>query len=268
MKDKKNVLDEHRFWLQILGDHARFIYHALSPSEKNEVQTARYFIHTFDELWHQSRQNLNSQELHVLNDRALRHAREIRLFKLKLLRRHLTEEISIGLSPTFINHMVNEVEEYLRILEYLVAGKVPPPAHPVHHHLLWLQDAVGHAATITCSLDFTEQKLRNKSETFTRHFQDFYLKAVEFAGYLRTSLKQFPALKRFNHQVELEMKMFQTFLHELEEMEMDETVLGTLSPLIADHMFREECYYLTRLAMVSEVEQPDCDPAHPRPEEK
>lgn len=43
MGDKNYVsaaLLEHRFWLQILGDHARFLYHSLSPSEKGEIERA------------------------------------------------------------------------------------------------------------------------------------------------------------------------------------------------------------------------------------
>jgi hypothetical protein len=31
---EEEALFEHRFWLQILGDHARFILNALSPKEK------------------------------------------------------------------------------------------------------------------------------------------------------------------------------------------------------------------------------------------
>ena len=38
------VLFEHRFWLQVLGDHARFIKDALSPDERDEIQSAEYFI--------------------------------------------------------------------------------------------------------------------------------------------------------------------------------------------------------------------------------
>ena len=41
---------EHGFWLQVLGDHARFIHDSLGPQEQREIDLARYFIQTFDYL--------------------------------------------------------------------------------------------------------------------------------------------------------------------------------------------------------------------------
>lgn len=32
------ALFEHRFWLQVLGDHARFIFDTLSPQETEEIR--------------------------------------------------------------------------------------------------------------------------------------------------------------------------------------------------------------------------------------
>ncbi|NNU84056.1 DUF2935 domain-containing protein [Geobacillus sp. BMUD] len=61
------------------------------------------------------------------------------------------------------------------------------------------------------------------------------------------------------------MAIFQSFLHELEDMELNQEVLGVLSPLMADHMAHEECYYLQKLEETTgEVKPPACDPAKPR----
>ncbi|HET7629346.1 MAG TPA: DUF2935 domain-containing protein, partial [Bacillales bacterium] len=121
-----------------------------------------------------------------------------------------------------------------------------------------------HAGTIEKELEMTEYNLRSKSRQFTKDFEHFYLKAVEMAGFLRANLQRFPALSRFNREVKLEMAIFQEFLQEMEEMEMHKTVLSTFTPLMADHMYREECYYLTKLAEVTELNRPDCHPAKPR----
>lgn len=48
------ALFEHRFWLQILGDHARFIFNGLSSKEAEDVQKANRFIQWFDGLLAQS----------------------------------------------------------------------------------------------------------------------------------------------------------------------------------------------------------------------
>ncbi|MFF0827241.1 hypothetical protein ACFYU8_10200 [Brevibacillus sp. NPDC003359] len=52
---------------------------------------------------------------------------------------------------------LNELEEYERILHAFLSESLPPANHPVELHLLWLSDAVGHAAN----------DLPNRSNTFT-----------------------------------------------------------------------------------------------------
>jgi hypothetical protein len=263
---REGVLFEHRFWLQILGDHSRFIFQSLAPNEHAEIERAHYFIESFDNLLDFARRNLSSEEIYTLNHQASIQTQNLRQFKLHLLERHLIGKISINLSPTFINHMVNELEEYQRILNCYLSGSIPAAPNPIDVHLLWLSDAAGHAASITSLLDMVEYDYKKKSERFTNQFEHFYQKAIELAGYLRTNLQNFPALSRFNHQAEMEIKLFQVFLNELEEMRMNNELLGALSPLMADHMSREECYYLMKLSEVSDVKPPDCYPTRPRVE--
>ncbi|MFD2445661.1 DUF2935 domain-containing protein [Bacillus sp. CGMCC 1.16607] len=254
------ALFENGFWLQILGDHARFIHDSLAANEEDSIEKATYFINVFDELL-QNVKNINPIELSQLAEREVLLLKE---FKLNLLERSLIGKIKIHLPPTFINHMINELEEYQRILNYLKAGKVPPMIHELHHHLIWLVDAAGHAGAINDNLDNVEKVLKKTTHEFTKTFEDFYLKAVELTGYLRTNLASFPALKKFNSDVYLEMKLFKGFLHEIEEMGLTKEMLGTFAPLMADHMAREECYYLTKLSEATELPQPDCDPTKPR----
>ncbi|TCT20323.1 DUF2935 family protein [Melghiribacillus thermohalophilus] len=255
---------EHTFWLQIMGDHARFIRDSLFPSEAAELHIAKSFVNTYDTYLDQARQTIEPAEWTHLTRQTEHATREFREFKLSIMERHLQGKIGIHLSPTFINHMVNELDEYLLIIRYLKEKKIPPVFHELHHHLVWLLDAAGHAGAIHDELDGVEKRLRDKSQSFVKHFENFYLKATELTGYLRTSLKTFPALKRFNNEVEMKIAVFRGFLHEIEEMELNETVLGTFSGLMADHMSREECYYLIKLAESTGSPLPECDPSKPR----
>jgi len=258
------ALFEHQFWLQILGDHARFIFNGLSPKETSSIEQAQQFIQTFDALLYESRQPAETISLDSLNRRALDATLHLRAFKLDLLRRSLLGAVTASLPPTFFNHMVNELDEYWLILDALNAGKPVPLFNPVHYDLVWLLDAVGHAGSIASGLDLVEARLIHESRIFKKHFQALYLKAVEMAGYLRTQLSDFPAFRRFHLDIDLEMKLFMKFLSELEEMGLNAEVLDTISPLIPDHMGREECYYLTKLAQTSMVPSPNCDPTRPR----
>src|SRR5690606_1711624 len=145
---REAFLFEHRFWLQVLGDHARFMHGSFAPVEQPEIAAAANYMKRFDELLQYARQPIDDASVMELTRQAYEAACSIRAFKLDLLAKHLTGTIRMSLPPTFINHMVNEVEEYIRLLGFMIAGQMPPAMHPLHHHVLWLVDAVGHAASI------------------------------------------------------------------------------------------------------------------------
>ncbi|YCA45086.1 DUF2935 domain-containing protein [Bacillus sp. JZ8] len=254
----QNAIFEHTFWIQVLKDHSQFILDSLAEKEKEEIQIAKTFIQSFSTLLDSVKGSTHNIEKLTMEAKA--QALALKEFKLSLLKKHLTTDFTLHLTPTFLNHMVNELDEYLLILSYLEKKQVPPIFHELHHHLLWTLDAAGHAGAISDSLDAVEKKLKQKSMQFSTHFEHFYLKAVELTGYLRTNLESFPALKKMNKDVRLEIELFQVFLHEIEELELSNEMLSTFSALMADHMMREECYYLTKLAQSTNTENPSCSP--------
>jgi hypothetical protein len=244
---QESALYELHFWLQVLGDHGRFIHDSLAPSETEKIEAASSFTNLFDQLLMTSKQPLNTDELILLVQQAKIASEEIRVFKLYLIKDHLIGDIKISLPPSFISHMVNEVEEAIRVFTYLEQGQEVPVIHPLHHDLLWLLDAAGHAGAIDADLDRVEKKLKEKGQQFMKDWEDFYLKAVELAGFLRANVERFPALDKFHEDIELEMVIFKVFLKELEEMRIKKEALGTFTPLMADHMAREETYYLQKI---------------------
>jgi len=264
---KEDALFEHGFWLQVLGDHSRFILDSLATVEAQDIQKAQYFKQNYDSLLN-GLPNVPENQIVPFTQNVKELTLRFREFKLFLIRRHLTGGIKINMSPTFINHMVNELEEYLNIIGFLEKGEKPPIFHELHHHLLWLLDAAGHAGIINDTMDAVERDIKYKSAAFSKKFEDFYLKAVELTGYLRTNLDKFPALKRMNADVKLEMKLFMCFLEELEEMDLTEQSLGIFSALMADHMAREECYYLMKVAESTQTGPPNCNPAKKRVEKR
>ncbi len=260
----ENTLYEHRFWLQIMGDHSRFIFFSLAPTESEFILTAQEFIILFDQLLEQARKQLSSSELSDLNHKAYEATYRLREFKIELLSMSLNSDLKSHLSSTFFNDMLNELEEYLFILNSTMSGQ-SPLFHPLHYHMLWLNDAVGHAASISSELDLVEKDLADKAYSFEVQFNDLYFKSLIFNGYLRTQLMTFPSLDRLNEQVKITMSSFTEFLDTIRDQRMDGKILGTLMPLMADHMSREECYYLWKLSQTTKnVRKPECDPGRPR----
>lgn len=258
------LLFEHQFWLQIMGDHARFIFYSLAPTQE-EIQTADYFIRVYDELLRKAHSHLSSTELEELNKDAFNITHEFRNFKLHLLSLTLYEGLVIHLPPTFFNHMINELEEYILVLQEFNEGEIPQFA-PIHYHLVWLSDAIGHAAGISSNLDEVEQDMIMRSKRFQEAFTNLYLKAIQMNGYLRTNLSTFPSLEKLNFQAENEMLPFKDLLIQIRDQRIEKTLLGTLMPLMADHMAREECYYLLKLSQTDSTINPGCNPARRRVE--
>lgn len=258
------ALFEHRFWLQIMGDHSRFIFFSLAPSESEYIITAQEFIILFDQLLKQAQNRLSSIELEELNRKSYDATYRLREFKIELLSMSLSSDLKSHLSASFYNDMLNELEEYLFIINSLMNGHVPI-SHPLHYHMLWLTDAVGHSASIMAALDLVEKDFINQAKLYEIQFQDLNTKSLLMNGYLRTGLSSFPSLDRLNEQAWLAIKAFMEFLETLRDQRMDGKVLGTLMPLMADHMYREECYYIYKLSQSTEnIRKPDCDPTSPR----
>lgn len=268
MDNLSSIIIEHRVWLQILGDHARFAIRSLAPTEHLTIKRAESLMVEFDGLLTRARQDLPPSEIDSFNRKAYQVTITMKNYQLAILRQQLTNNIAINMPPIFLNHMINELEEYEGKLKYWLTNQNPPEQHIIHYHMIWLLDAEGHAAAIASSLDETEKEYIAISLLFKKQFRDLYAKASEISGFLRSNLLSFPALERLNIQSEQLMLKFMNFLQEIDQLQVSKQLLGALNPLFPDHMLREECYYLHKLATLSQVNAPKCDPTKPRVVEK
>jgi hypothetical protein len=156
-----------------MGDHSRFIFYSLAPTETEYILTAQEFIILFDQLLEHAHKQLSEVELNGFNRKAYDAIYRLREFKLELLTMSITSDLKTHLAPSFFNDMLNELEEYLFILNALMNGQ-NPLLHPLHYHMLWLSDAVGHSATLTSTLDMVEKDLSNRAYDYEIIFQDLY----------------------------------------------------------------------------------------------
>lgn len=237
---------EHQFWLNVLSAHASIIHNALSPKEKDAISKAHGFTNTFNTLLEKA-PNLSNNNVIAFTKEAETAAEKLKDFKLSIIKRSLTGDIGIHLSPTCLNHMVNALEEYVLVMSYLKEGKAAPTFHELHHHLIWLAAAANQAKTIHYALDGMETRIQEKSLGFAERFNQFYVKAIELTGFLRTNLTNFPSLMKFNEDVQVDMTLFRTFLQELKEMARTNMVLGRLSPEMLDLFDQKASYFLQKL---------------------
>ena len=257
------AIAENKYWLQTMGDHAMIIHDALSPNETEEIQTARGLIAQFDGLLQAARSNISDDQSKELNRRALKAAQDIRRYILHILTRQLTDHIELIFSSALLNHMLNEIDEYIYILN-MYQNDMPVNFHPLHLHLVYLLDALGHTTIIQNYVSFPFRDVREEAARYEHDFMILYNKAVEYTGYLRTDLKDFKALDQLNNDIYEKLRVFAEFSVDLMLKIRERSVLGPLNVLFLDHMYREECYYLMQLSSVTKSPRPVCDPATPR----
>lgn len=264
-----NIRYELIFWVQIMGDHSRFIKGSLMPDASNLVMVAENFIHLFDKLLDKVRQGSNINHDGDLIGEITTGVLSLREFKRELLSERLRNLPSTSLTPTFYNHMLNELERFLTVLtvgtpEGLTKENI------LGEHLLWSLDASGHAAALAGDLDKVEYCLRAEAKKFIKYFDELYIKAVELTGYYRSNPPVVqPVLEAFNLEIVKVMQDFMGYLDEIKEKIINNRVLSRLSPLIPDHMYREECYYLHKVAGSQPgIPKPECDPGRPRVEQR
>lgn len=258
------ALFENRFWLQILGDHGRFTLDLLAPSEAAAICTARQMIGAFDALLTEARRDITAAQAMTLSCQARAWSCAMRDFQLGLIARQLTAPTGINMTPSMFSHMINETEEYLRILSCLAAGRLPPAMNPIHYNILWLDDEASHAAAISSGLDEVEHTYIDAAMDYVHKFHCLFIKAHGMVGLMRTGLTQFAALSQLDVEAYDQTMAFTKFMLDVQAKRTDSRLLGIVPPLMPDHMAREQCYYMHKLAISACLTPPACDPTRPR----
>lgn len=248
-----NIQNEIEFWTRIMRDHAEFQYISLSPTETESINTAADFLNLFQTLnqeIHMSNRELSPTELTVLVDKNKTAVIKFINFKKLMLTRLMKCDIELGMTPSFLNHMINEAMEYYRIL-CLFEETIPfdIALENIRLHKVWLPDASGHASAIASELDAIETSLIHESQYFIKKFDGLFKKAFEMYNMFKRTGLENGGLLYFNNQVELALEQFICFLEKLEKLSKECKIYksGTTSPLIPNHMIREEKYYMYRI---------------------
>lgn len=235
---------EHRFWLRILRDHLTFIIDKLASVHVDELERANALkLVVLDQLDH-----VDSGVV-VLSE-VLAAVRAVRQFKVYLLRRQVVDggDFKLSLPPTFINHMLNELDQYLRLLQTVEEGEVFQE-RVLNVHDLWLLDAAGHAESLMTELDPTEKDFKLLFKEQKKEFKMLHDKTKEFIAYVLRINTSFDAVERLTVLAIDEITAFNRLLAEVYNLRIEEQVLGTFSALLIDHMLREEAYYLMKLGI-------------------
>jgi hypothetical protein len=248
-----DIRKEIEFWTQIMRDHGEFQYLNLSINEVEVIRTAINFRNWFDKLNMEVKSisgELSPSALSNListNEMAVTQFIE---FKKMMLKRLMKCDIQLGMTPSFLNHMINEALEFYRVLN-IAQGAIPlnRVLENIRLHKVWLPDAAGHASAIAAELDAIESLYVNTAQEFAKKFNELFKKAFEmYKMFERTGIEN-GGLHHFNREVEETLESFIVFLNKVEKLRMECKVYSTgmVLPLLPNHMIREEKYYIYRI---------------------
>lgn len=235
-----------------MRDHSEFFLISLSHREAESINTAACFKSTFISLLNEAKSLSGNCSPAINVEQLVNKIMPVLIsfinFKRLTLRRLLECCIELNLPPTFVNHMINEAMEFYRELcKINAASTLSPTAENILLHKTWLPDASGHAASIASFLDPVEERLIKEADKFKIEFNALFIKANELDKMLERACLEDGSLEWLNKEVENKINEFVCYLEKIKELRCKCRILGTLKPLIPDHMIREEKYYISNI---------------------
>ncbi|AGY76070.1 DUF2935 domain-containing protein [Clostridium autoethanogenum] len=236
------------FWTGIMRDHAIFQNSALTSKEVPYIQKTiifrNFFQKTMDKI--ESKDNFNENTpglIEAVND--------FINFKVSILKGLLTCKLEMNLPPTLISHQINEAMEFRLQLMYPedYLKSIQDPIHFIELLNKWISDSSGHASAYASFLDPTESILSAEALEFKMKFDMLSVKGNELQMMMMQSESGNEALMLLIEEIEKVMKKFILYLQEILKLRSSCEVMaiGTLNPLLPDHMIREHKYYLDKI---------------------
>ncbi len=244
-------LEELRYWLRILEEHALFIQAGLPCDSTGLINEAETFRQELCSLLAQL-DGVNSQrrfaqlvaEIQVVVGDFYRYNRRV----LHLI---LVCELPGCNFALFLDHMSREAEYVLRLLDKLGAGQ--PPLYQVssaREVAFWLRLMADHPEFVVHRLDPSERKLIEISLEFAGQFDELYLQGRDFVSMLRGEVEEVASFRRFLQDVRVSTARVRDFLRAAECLIKECKLVGLIPALLADHWQREADHFLLILALL------------------
>ncbi|PWK10226.1 DUF2935 domain-containing protein [Tumebacillus permanentifrigoris] len=254
---EQDLASEHQFWLTVLRDHTEFIKLGLAATEPSDIkQTVALQQEVLQLLGQLEHIKNHHDQLRLFTRQAADFTKRLLVFKQSILDRQLACKIDINLPPSLIDHMIREGEEYVKVMALLLQGRFLEGAMlAIHEASLWLPDSSGHAAVIRSNIDPQENDIFESAHDWKLQFDKLTLSLEEMKTKVRSEVRWVPSLERLMAMTAEHISVFHTYLLHLRETLEECRALGTLKPLLMDHMSREAAYFLDKLEQAQAHEQ-------------
>jgi len=236
----ERLLNEMRFWLRIMKEHAIFLRLGLPCNETQLIKTAQDFESSFAKLEERVNTFCPTADVKALAQEALNITLQFIRFKTSILDRLITCNLGGALLPLLVDHIRREAIRFSENIMRLCRGETLNPTEKlIEDEEFWLRIMADHAKFIAHLLDPSERKFINQSYLLSDTFDRLRCHIEDFESILEITPRPIPSLLRFAGETLEAGKDIRDFKKAAEQLISECKILSIIPPLLADHVLRE-----------------------------
>ncbi|WP_371375316.1 DUF2935 domain-containing protein [Sporomusa aerivorans] len=261
-------LEEVKFWLHIMEDHALFIKTGLPYDKTDLIEEAASFEREFADLRVRADRLQGDKKFSELITDTIGSLKEFIRFKKLLLEMSLVNTLGSALPPLFFDHIIREAEYFMAILEKMREGKRFTVIQALEVDF-WLRIMAEHTKFIDNRIDPSERSLLGVVRGYEDEFDDLTMQGRDYVSFFEHQSQDLPAYSRFLQDSRTATARLRDFEQAAYDMIVKNRMLSTISATMADHFRREADHFLLVLTMmekgVIKVEREESSFKHKKP---
>lgn len=243
-------LEEVKFWLRIMQEHALFIKSGLPCDQTEFIDEAQAFDQEFESLRLRAERVQGDRRFTELVNDTLVLVKEFYNFKRKLLFMMLECKLGGSNFPLLLDHMSREAQYVIRLLDKNKNNKILINGGTKAEETgFWLRIMADHAKFMSHLLDPSERNLIITANAFSEEFDDLFMQSRDFSSMLHGYL-EVAAFKRFIQDARAATLRLRDFKRAAEEMIEECRLVGLIPAELADHVRREADHFLMLMVMM------------------
>jgi hypothetical protein len=244
----RRSLEENRFWLRIMMEHAFFLRLGFPSDATNLIKQAKQFQEIFERQLERALKTPPEPKLvKLLNRDSILLTRRIANFKQKVLTDIITCRLRGFNFPLLVDHIRREALYFLKTLQDLTQGVVKPIRDDIiDENVFFLQIMAEHSKFISHLLDPTERKLILAADRFGQRFDTLLAQAknIDFSS-REKAINSLNVVKGSTTEL-------RNFKRQATKLIEDCQIRSIIHPRLAAHVTREANKFLSIIERLEE----------------
>lgn len=249
-------LEQIRFWIDIMKDHAAFINAGLGCGEAELRDEADRFHSIFESLEKLACEADCDDFTDIIAEVAAA-VKRFFAFKRHLLHLALECRVDTHNPPLFYDHVSREALYFMRLLERMEECLKFPVESMTGETVFWTKLMADHLMFMLGHIDPSERQFAEKAVAFDKQFDQLHLQARDFDNML-WRFEPVPSFSRYVEDLEVNTGHLRELNQAAEGLVKKCCILSHLPLALAEHVQKETEYFLHTLEIIGNQLEP-CD---------